>query len=303
MKVVYDFIVGQSTDYPIQVLCNTMQVSRSSFYTYQTGETYVQNDTRSERSVLVKEMFNKHRRRYGSRRIMKSLQQQNVPIGRYQVRSLMKEQGLKALQPKSFVPKTTNSKHTLGYAPNVLGEIGLPTAPNSVYVGDITYLPTTYGQWLYLNVWIDLYSRFVVGWKVDDNMEDTLAIDSLNQAVYKRRPTSGLIVHSDRAGQYASYNFKALFANTGYVQSMSGVDNPYDNAHAESFFSRFKAELLEKGAFQSKEDATTEIFNYIEMYHNTERLHSSIGYVPPATYEKQYYDYIEAGAKRIGLNV
>lgn len=294
MKVVYDFIIGQSTDYPIQVLCNTMQVSRSSFYTYQTGETYVQNDTRSERSVLVKEMFNKHRRRYGSRRIMKSLQQQNVPIGRYQVRSLMKEQGLKAIQPKSFVPKTTNSNHTLGYAPNVLGEIGLPSAPNSVYVGDITYLPTTYGQWLYLNVWIDLYSRFVVGWKVDDNMEDTLAIDSLNQAVYKRRPTSGLIVHSDRAGQYASHNFKALFANTGYVQSMSGADNPYDNAHAESFFSRFKAELLQKGAFQSKEDATTEIFNYIEMYHNTERLHSSIGYVPPATYEKQYYDYIEA---------
>lgn len=123
----------------------------------------------SQRSVLVKEIFNKHRKRYGSRRIMKSLQHQNVPIGRYQVRSLMKEQGLKALQPKSFVPKTTNSKHTLGYAPNVLGEIGLPSAPNSVYVGDITYQPTTYGPWLYLNVWIDLYSRFVVGWKVDDN--------------------------------------------------------------------------------------------------------------------------------------
>jgi putative transposase len=294
MKVVYDFIIGQSTDYPVQTLCNAMQVSRSSFYTYQTGETYVQNGTRSERSVLVKELFNKHRKRYGSRRIMKSLQHQNIPIGRYQVRSLMKEQGLKALQPKSFVPKTTNSKHTLGYAPNVLGEIGAPSAPNSVYVGDITYLPTTYGQWLYLNVWIDLYSRFVVGWKVDDNMEDTLAIDSLNQAVYKRRPTPGLIVHSDRAGQYASYKFKALFANTGYIQSMSGADNPYDNAHAESFFSRFKAELLQKGAFQSKEDATTEIFNYIEMYHNTERLHSSIGYLPPATYEKQYYDYIEA---------
>jgi transposase InsO family protein len=294
MKVVYDFIIGQSTDYPVQVLCNTMQVSRSSFYTYQTGETYVQNDTRKERSVLVKKMFSKHRKRYGSRRIMKSLQHQNVPIGRYQVRSLMKEQGLKALQPKSFVPKTTNSKHTLGYAPNVLGETGLPCAPNSVYVGDITYLPTTYGQWLYLNVWIDLYSRFVVGWKVDDNMEEALAIDSLNQAVYKRTPPPGLIVHSDRAGQYASHNFKALFAHSGYVQSMSGADNPYDNAHAESFFSRFKAELLQKGAFQSKEDAITEIFNYIEMYHNTERLHSSLGYVPPASYEKQYYDYIEA---------
>jgi len=294
MKVVYDFIIGQSTDYPIQTLCNTMKVSRSAFYSYQTARTYVQNDTRSDRSALVKEMFNKHRKRYGSRRIMKALQNQNVSIGRYQVRSLMKEQGMKALQPKSFVPKTTNSKHTLGYAPNVLGEIGFPCAPNSVFVGDITYLPTTYGQWLYLNVWIDLYSRFVVGWKVDDNMGENLAIDSLNQAVYKRTPAPGLIVHSDRAGQYASHNFKALLAHSGCVQSMSGADNPYDNAHAESFFSRFKAELLQKGAFQSKEDAITEIFDYIEMYHNTERLHSSIGYVPPATYETQYYDYIEA---------
>ena len=294
MKVVYDFINGQLTDYPVQTLCNTMQVSRSSFYTYQAGETYVQNDTRKDRSVLVKEMFNKHQKRYGSRRIMKSLQYQNVPIGRYQVRSLMKEQGLKALQPKSFVPKTTNSKHRLGYAPNVLGEIGLPRAPNRVYVGDITYLPTTYGQWLYLNVWIDLYSRLVVGWKVDDNMEDTLVIDSLNQAVHKRSPLSGLIVHSDRGGQYASYNFKALFTHTGYIQSMSGADNPYDNAHAESFFSRFKAELIQKGAFQSKEDAVTEIFNYIEMYHNTLRIHSSLGYVAPATYEKMYYQALEA---------
>lgn len=293
MKMVYDFIIGQSTDYPIQTLCTTMQVRRSSFYAYQIGELYAQTDTRRDRSVLVKEMFNKHRKRYGSRRIMKALQLQNVCIGRYQVRSLMKEQGLRAIQPRSFVPKTTNSKHTLGYAPNILGKVGLPSAPNSVYVGDITYLPTTCGRWLYLNVWIDLYSRLVVGWKVDDNMEDTLAIDSLNQAVDKRRPSPGLIVHSDRAGQYASYNFKAFFAHTGYVQSMSGADNPYDNAHAESFFSRFKAELVQKGAFQSKEDATTEIFNYIEMYHNTERLHSSIGYVSPATFEKQYYDDIE----------
>jgi hypothetical protein len=108
---------------------------------------------------------------------MKALQHQNVSIGRYQVRSLMKEQGLKALQPRTFVPKTTNSKHTLGYAPNVLGQMGLPRSPDSVYVGDITYLPTTYGQWLYLNVWIDLFSRFVVGWKVADNMENSIAMD------------------------------------------------------------------------------------------------------------------------------
>lgn len=292
--MVYDFIQGHTKDYKVQVLCHTMQVTRSSFYVYLTGKTHSQKDERKERSILVRDMFNKHQKRYGTRRIMKALQGRNVPIGRFQVRSLMKEQGLRALQPKSFVPKTTNSKHTLGYSPNVLGEMGLPCAPNRVYVGDITYLPTTYGQWLYLNVWIDLYSRYVVGWKIDTHMEESLVIESLEQALYKRTPAAGLIIHSDRGGQYASDNFKKLLHSTAHVQSMSGADNPYDNAHAESFFSRLKAELVQKGAFQNKEDAITEIFNYIEMYHNTERLHSSIGYVPPATYEKDYYNVLES---------
>ena len=292
--MVYDFIVGQSKDYPVQTLCDTMQVSRSSFYSYQTGQTYSGNDVRKENSVLVEDMFYLHRKRYGSRRIMKALQHEGVTIGRYQVRSLMKEFGLKALQPRSFVPKTTNSRHTLGYAPNLLEGRGLPAAPNLVYVGDITYLPTTYGQWLYLNVWIDLYSRYIVGWQVDTTMEEALVINSLKQALYKRSPPPGVVVHSDRGGQYASARFKELLGHHTCTQSMSGPDNPYDNAHAESFFSRFKAELIQKGAFQSKEDAVTEIFNYIEMYHNTLRLHSSIGYVPPATYEKKYYDGLKA---------
>lgn len=292
--MVYDFIVAQSSDYPIQLLCNMMQVNRSSFYSYQSGQTYCGNAARKEKSQLVEDMFNLHRKRYGSRRIMKALHHKEVKIGRYQVRSLMKELRLKALQPKSFVPKTTNSKHTLGYAANILGQMGFPIAPNRVYVGDITYLPTTGGDWLYLNVWIDLYSRYVVGWQVDTNMEDALVVNSLKQALYKRSPPSGVVVHSDRGGQYASLRFKELLKDHDCLQSMSGADNPYDNAHAESFFSRFKAELLQKGQFQNKEDAVTEIFNYIEMYHNTLRLHSSIGYLSPATYEKQYYDGIEA---------
>lgn len=294
--MVYDFIVVQSTDYTIQALCKTMEVKRSCFYAYQSGQTYSANDARKEKLVLIEDMFKLHQKRYGSRRIMKALHHKEVKIGRYQVRSLMKELGLRALQPKSFVPKTTNSKHRLGYAPNLLGEMAFPLAPNRVYVGDITYLPTTCGHWLYLNVWIDLYSRYVVGWMVDTNMEDALVINSLRQALYKRSPTAGVVVHSDRGGQYASDNFKELLNNHGCMQSMSGPDNPYDNAHAESFFSRFKAELLQKGKFQSKEGAATAIFNYIEMYHNTLRLHSSIGYLPPATYEKNYYDSLERNA-------
>ena len=285
----YRFISAQEKDYPVQQLCSVLGATRSSYYEYRKGKTYATSAVEQVEAEQVLELFSFHRRRYGSRRMAKALQQKGIPIGRFKVRRLMRDQSLKAIQPKSFVPKTTNSKHTLGYAPNVVAEVGFPCGPNAVYVGDITYLPTTYGQWLYLNVWIDLFSRSVVGWKVDTHMEESLVVGSLKQAMHKRSPDKGLIVHPDRGGQYAGAEFKEALAKHHCIQSMSGADNPYDNAYAESFFSRFKAELLEKGAFENVADATTEIFNYIEMYYNTHRLHSGLGYASPAQYEEQYY--------------
>lgn len=281
----YNFVSEQQIDYPVKTICKALGISRSSYYEYKQGKSYQVDQDALE---SVRQMFVVHRRRYGSRRISKALAHQGVKLGRFKVRRLMKAGDLKAIQPKSFVPKTTNSKHTLGYAPNVLASNKFPKAPNRVFVGDITYLPTTYGEWIYLNVWIDLFSRRVVGWKLDDNMEEDLAIDSFNQAKNTRTPPKGLIVHTDRAGQYAGGDFK--LALKGCTQSMSGADNPYDNAHAESFFSRFKAELLEKGAFESLEDARTEVFDYIEMYYNTHRLHSSLGYLSPAQFEMKHYE-------------
>lgn len=281
----YDFVSTQQVDYPVRTVCSTLGISRSSYYEYRRQKTYQVNDQELE---SVQRIFAVHRRRYGSRRISKALEQQGIKMGRFKVRRLMKAGDLKAIQPRSFVPKTTNSKHTLGYAPNVLASINFPKAPNRAFVGDITYLPTTYGQWLYLNVWIDLFSRRVVGWELDDNMEEELVVDSFNQAKNTRTPPKGLLVHTDRAGQYAGAAFKLTLK--GYVQSMSGADNPYDNAYAESFFSRFKAELLEGGAFESLEDARIEVFNYIEMYYNTHRLHSALGYLSPAQFELQYYE-------------
>lgn len=136
---------------------------------------------------------------------------------------------------------------------------------------------------------MDLFSRYIVGWKLDSHMEESLVSESLHMAIYKRKPPSGLIVHSDRGGQYASHSFRALLNQHQALQSMSEADNPYDNAFAESFFSRFKAELLQRGAFQSKQDATTEVFDFIERYYNTKRLHSSIGYSTPMEFEKQYH--------------
>lgn len=289
MCEMYQFISAQGKNYPVLQLCNVLGATRSSYYAYRNGKTYATSPVEQAEVKQVCELFSLHRRRYGSRRIAKALQQKGVEIGRFKVRRLMSDQSLRAIQPKSFVPKTTNSKHKLGYAPNVLAEVGFPSGPNEVYVGDITYLPTTYGQWLYLNVWIDLFSRSVVGWKVDTHMEESLVVDSLKQAVHKRSPDKGLIIHSDRGGQYAGTAFKEALSKHHCIQSMSGADNPYDNAYAESFFSRFKAELLEKGAFENVADATTEIFNYIEMYYNTQRLHSGLNYVSPAQYEDHYY--------------
>lgn len=292
----YQFIEDQKENYTVEVICNTLRVSRSSYYAYLKGDTYQITSKVHQEMKQVKDTFMLHRRRYGSRRVAKTLNQHGVAIGRFKVRRLMKDQSLKAIQPRSFVPKTTNSKHCLGFAPNVLAGVDFPSEPNEVFVGDITYLPTTYGQWLYLNVWIDLFSRTVVGWKVDTHMEESLVIDSLNHALVKRRPRKGIIIHSDRGGQYAGSGFKSVIGRFECIQSMSGADNPYDNAFAESFFSRFKSELLEKGAFQSQEDAQTEIFQYIEMYYNTLRMHSGLDYLSPKQYEELYYKEAERDA-------
>jgi putative transposase len=286
---VYAFIKEQSMDYSVKTMCDTLQVSRSAYYAYCKGTTYTPSDKQESLCIQVAQVFHLHKRRYGSRRISKALENQGIKVGRYATRTAMKAQVLKAIQPKSFVPKTTDSRHKLGYSPNLLADRDFPTAPNEVYVGDITYLPTTYGKWLYLSTWMDLYSRAIVGWKVDTHMEEGLIIESLEQAFYKRSPSAGLIIHSDRGGQYAGAAFKKLLKDNYCLQSMSEADNPYDNAFAESLFSRFKAESLPKGGYESKTQAISEIYAYTEMYYNTQRLHSSLNYMSPNAYENSYY--------------
>ena len=202
---------------------------------------------------------------------------------------------MKAIQPKSFVPKTTDSKHGKRICPNLLSDRDLPDAPNQVWVSDITYLPLATGQWAYLGAWMDLYSRKIIGWKVDDNMRDTLIYEPLICAISNRKPPKGLVIHSDRGSQYLSNKLKKVVEKFQLRQSMSGVDNPYDNAFAESFWGTMKTELLAGGYFLSIEDASTEIFEYIEIYraanrYNRKRLHSALDYSTPVTFEKQYHN-------------
>lgn len=224
---------------------------------------------------------------------MAELQEQGYSLGRQQVRSLMKLADLQAIQPKSFVPRTTDSTHGKGYWPNLLLGQSVPTAPNLVWVSDITYLPLVNGEWGYLGAWMDLFSRRIVGWRVDGTMEDALILIPLRTALERRQPAPELIVHSDRGGQYISNEVQELVSLWRIRPSMSRADDPYDNAFAESFWSRLKAELLEGGCFLSVDDARTEVFEYIECYYNRVRKHSSLGYKSPEQVEREYYKNLQ----------
>ena len=242
----------------------------------------------------VKDVFWDNRRRYGSRRVQKALQNEGIKIGRHQVRRLMQEQNWRAIQPRSFVPRTTDSSHGLRACPNLLLKLGRPIRPDQVWGGpplrsDITYLPLVGGGWLYLASWLDIYSRRIVGWCVDVTMEESLIIRAFDQAIALRRPQSGLIIHSDQGGQYFGKVFRKRLDKWKCEQSMAEKENPYQNAHAESLWSRLKAELLEDGCFETLQDAHDELFNYIEGYYNVRRLHSSLGYMSPINFEKQYH--------------
>ena len=270
-------------------------MSRSSYYAFHQGLTY---QASWEDLILLKEVkdtFDKHLKRYGARRIWAELKERDFQVGLYKVRRLMREQGLEAIQPKSFVPRTTQSATNQRRSPNLLLGLPPPDAPNQVIVGDITYLPAVldgYDDWLYLAVWMDLFSRKIVGWQVDEHMEESLVILPLKQAIRGRQPPAGMIVHSDGGGQYGSISFRALLAQHGFRQSMARKDNHYDNAFAESLFSRFKAELLNGDVFYGLHDARMRIFEYVEGYYNTIRKHSSLGYISPVQFEDRYWmDY------------
>ena len=266
MRQRYELVKCLAEDFSVETLCLVLGLSRTAYYRYLRGASYQLNAEKENNQQLVEQVFAKHKRRYGSRRIMAELKDNGYLIGRYQVRAIMRRVGLQAIQPKSFVPRTTDSRHGKGYWPNLLLGQTLPTAPNLVWVSDITYLPLVNGEWAYLATWMDLFSRKIVGWRVGQSMEDELVITPLRSALQMRQPLAGLIIHSDRGGQYVSTELKELISLWHIRPSMSRADDPYDNAFAESLWSRLKAELLEGGAFLSVHDAHTEIFDYMEIY-------------------------------------
>ena len=234
---------------------------------------------------IVISIFRRHRRRYGTRRIAAELADRGIHCGRRRIAKLLKIAKLSAIQPKSFKPRTTESRHSLGYSPNLILEIEEPGCPNYLWVGDITYVPIATLGFGYLSTLMDRYSRRIVGWSLRQDMTESLVIRSLKQAIQSRQPKPNLIHHTDRGGQYASTRYRAMLRRAGMRQSMSRAGDCYDNAFMESCFGTFKTEL-EMTEYTSYSIARKEIQSYIQ-YYNFERKHSSIGYLTPSQFESE----------------
>jgi putative transposase len=260
-----------------------MEVNRSVYYAYLKRKEPLKTVKEVTQAQAVKECFTFHRRRYGSRRIAFELK-----IGRYLVRRLMREQNLEAIQPKSFVPKTTDSKHGFRISPNLLKDNKIEVfLKGQAIVGDITYLGLRNGKFCYLATFQDKYTRRIVGWAIGEKMTAELVVRALEMGLRRGLIGKNAIIHTDRGSQYVSNQYRELLTRHSLRQSMSGKGNCYDNALAESFFARFKTELVEGGLFESVEQARSETFSYIEGYYNRIRRHSGIGYLSPMQFEKE----------------
>ena len=264
-------------------MAETLQLSRSGYY---TGRKRPVSRREEENLVLVRKIKLVHqdcRQVYGSPRITAELKAQGLPCSRNRVARLMKENQISARTKRKF-KVTTASKHKFPIAPNLLNQSFLSNEQNRIWASDITYIHTREG-WLYLAMVLDLHSRSVVGWAMGDRLQRDLVMDAFKQAVRRRRPETGLIFHSDRGVQYACSDFRDLLADHHVVQSMSGKGNCYDNAVSESFFKTLKTELVYFSRFNTRVEAKSAIFDYIEVFYNRKRRHSTLGYLSPAEFE------------------
>jgi putative transposase len=271
--------------FPVSLLCETLNASRAAYYAWRQDELGPRRREDNRLMPTIRSVFWEHRRRYGARRIAVELAARNEPCGRRRVGRLMAQMGLVAIQPRSFKPRTTDGRHTLGCGPNLLIDAPPPDGINQLWVGDITYVPLVGGNFLYLAMLMDRFSRRIVGWDLQDHMRETLVITALRAAIRARRPKPGLIHHTDRGGQYAGVDYRKMLARAQMPQSMSRAADCYDNAFMESCFGTVKTEL-EMEAYENEHIARKEVPDYIR-YYNTRRRHSSLGYLTPEAFEAQ----------------
>jgi len=266
-------------------MSSILEVSRAGFYAWlgRGDSKHTLEDRRL--TVLVREEHEKSRRTYGAPRIHAALHRRGEICGLHRVERLMREAGIRPKTRRKY-QRTTDSKHNHPVAPNILDQKFTASAPNQVWASDITYIATDEG-WLFLASTLDLYSRKVVGWSMSASMPTSLVEDALTMAIGLRSPQPGLIHHSDRGVQYAAHAFQGLLERHGIVCSMSRKGNCYDNAVKESFFHTLKTELCDREHYRTRAEARASVFEFIEVFYNRQRLHSTLGYCPPTEFESR----------------
>jgi putative transposase len=280
----FRFIEDRRVDYPVALMCDVLGVSPAGYYAWRSRP---ESRRSAADRALVDDIKRVHRDtsgRYGSPRIHVELKAQGRGASRGRIERLMRRHGIRAIMARPRRVRTTDSRHDLPIAPNLLDRSFSTTAPNQVWLADITYIETDQG-WLYLAAVMDLYSRRIVGWAMADHLRASLPLAALRMAISAQRPGVGLIHHSDRGVQYASADYRKLMQSAGLRASMSRKGNCYDNAPMESFFHTLKTELVHHRHYATRIEATRDIFAYIEGFYNRTRRHSAIGYISPIEME------------------
>jgi len=278
------WIAEQRNQFRISRMTQLLEVSQSGFYSHVKRQPSKRNQENQFLLTKVREAHEKGRKCYGSPRITASLRQQGYKVGHNRVARLMRDNQISAVRKRKRV-QTTDSNHSRPVAENVLNREFEVKQANQVWAGDITYVATQEG-WLYLAVVLDLYSRKVIGWSMSESMTTQLVADAFTMATQRRSMLPGLLFHSDRGSQYASYEFQWQLKSRNIIQSMSRKGNCWDNACSESFFGSLKTECCDR-VFTSRREASSTIFDYLEVFYNRQRLHSTLGYVSPEQFEQQ----------------
>jgi putative transposase len=284
--VIFAWVEERRGEWPVALLCRVLGVSRSGFYAWKRRPPSAADQRREELTAEVRRVHAEVKGRYGSPRMHAELVARGHACCVNFVAALMRRAGISAKTPRKFV-RTTDSNHSLPVADNVLARRFEVSEPNAVWVADMTYIPTGEG-WVYLAAVEDLFSRRVVGWSLDATMTSRLVVDALEMAVGRRTPGEELLAHSDRGSQYASDHYQRVLAGEGIACSMSRKGDCWDNAPMESFFASLKKELVHRETYATREQAKASIFEYIEVFYNRVRRHSSLGFVSPAEFERTH---------------
>jgi putative transposase len=290
-------MVQHGQQFRVQAMCRVLKVSRSGYYRWCRSSEGLRAREDRKLVVEIRAAYERSRGRYGSPRIYRELKEHGVRCGKHRVERLMRKAGLQAKRRRSF-KVTTRSAAGHPVAPNRLNRQFAVSEVNTVWAGDITYLETREG-WLYLAVLLDLCSRRVVGWACSERMTHDLVLWALEQALQQRQPSPGLLHHSDRGSQYTCEDYLTKLSRRGLEVSMSRRGDCYDNAVVESFFSTLKAELEGYGGYQTRQQAQSELFEYIEVFYNRQRRHSFLGYLSPAAFERAQQER-NSGSKMLG---